>query len=33
MPDNLPTSRPPSRFKLAVLSAVGVAMVALPLFL
>lgn len=32
MPDTLPSSRPPSRFKLAALSAVGVAMVALPLF-
>jgi hypothetical protein len=32
MPDTLPTRSPPSRFKLAVLSAVGVAMVALPLF-
>ncbi|MDZ7589811.1 MAG: hypothetical protein U5L05_03790 [Rubrivivax sp.] len=32
MPDTLPTRSPPSRFKLAALSAVGVAMVALPLY-
>jgi len=32
MPDTLPTGRPTSRFKLAALSAIGVAMVALPLF-
>lgn len=31
MPDTLPSTRPTSRFKLAALSAVGVAMVALPL--
>jgi hypothetical protein len=31
MPDTLPPGRPTSRFKLAALSAVGVAMVALPL--
>lgn len=32
MPDTPPSGRPTSRFKLAALSAVGVAMVALPLF-
>lgn len=32
MPDTLPPGRPTSRFKLAALGAVGVALVALPLF-